>query len=102
MGGKGTKECDRLIFVKLPRTSYYIFIRFLCGLKQFQGLNIEKSKLISIRRVPIMKELMDILRSKIGPPSKYLGLLVGVVFKSTTIWDFVEERVQRKLARWKR
>ena len=94
MGGKGTKECDTLIFVKLPRTSYYIFIRFLCGLKQFQGLNIEKRKLISIRRVPIMKELMDILRSRIGPlPSKYLGLLVGVVFKSTTIWDLVEERV---------
>lgn len=94
MGGKGSKGCDTLIFVRLPRTSYCIFIRFLCGLKQFQGLNLEKSKLISIGRVPIMKELMDILRCRIGSlPSKYLGLPLGVVFKSTTIWDLVEERV---------
>lgn len=41
-----------------------------------------------------MKELMDILRCRIGSlPSKYLGLLLGVVFKSTTIWDLVEETV---------
>ena len=66
-------------------------------------INLEKSELISIGKVPIMEDLVDILGCKVGSlPSKYLGLPLGATFKSTTMWDLVEEMMQRKLARWKR
>ena len=40
---------------------------------------------------------------KVGsPPSSYLGLPLGVPFKSMVAWDGVEERFQKILAIWKR
>ena len=64
-------------------------------------INLEKSELILVGRVPIMEELVDILRCKVGLlPSNYLGLPLGSIFKLTTMWDLV--RMQRKLARWKK
>ena len=42
-------------------------------------INLEKSELISIGKVPIMEDLVDILGCKVGSlPSKYLGLPLGV------------------------
>ena len=35
-------------------------------------------------------------------PSKYIGLPLGVAFKSTTVWDMVKERFKRRLAMWNR
>ena len=73
-----------------------MWFKAISGLK----INLEKGELISTGRVPIMEELADILGCKMGLlPSKYLGLPLGSTFKSTTMWDLVEERMQRKLAR---
>ena len=37
---------------------------------------------------------MDIFGCKVWSlPSKYLGLPLGATFKSTTMWDLVEERI---------
>ena len=54
-------------------------------------INLEKSELILVGRVPIMEELVDILGCKVGSlPSKYLGLPLGATFKLTTMRDFGE------------
>ena len=35
-------------------------------------------------------------------PTTYLGMPLGALFKSVTVWDGVEEHFQRRLAMWKR
>ena len=53
----------------------------ILGLK----INLEKSELISVGRVLIMEDLVDILKCKVRSlPPKYLGFSLGATFKSTT------------------
>ena len=43
------------------------------------------------------------LRCKVGSlPSSYLGLPLGAPYRSVVVWNGVEERLRKKLARWKR
>ena len=35
-------------------------------------------------------------------PTTYLGLPLGAIFKSPTVWDVVEERFHKRLGFWKR
>ena len=96
---------DALIFCETSKDQLLHLHWVLMWFKAISGLkiNLEKGELISTGRVPIMEELADILGCKMGLlPSKYLGLPLGSTFKSTTMWDLVEERMQRKLAKWKR
>jgi hypothetical protein len=37
-----------------------------------------------------------------GLPMKYLGLPLGAPYKSTTIWNDIIEKMERKLAGWKK
>ena len=69
---------DRLIFCEASKDQllhlHWVLMWFeaILGLK----INLEKSELISVGRVPIMEELVDILGCEVGSlPSKYLGLL---------------------------
>ncbi|RVX06125.1 putative ribonuclease H protein [Vitis vinifera] len=40
---------------------------------------------------------------KVGSlPSTYLGMPLGASFKSTSVWDGVEERFRKRLGMWKR
>jgi hypothetical protein len=49
------------------------------------------------------EELADIMNCSISSlPLKYLGLPLGASFKSTTIWDGVIEKMERKFASWKK
>ena len=42
------------------------------------------------------------LRCKVGSlPSSYLGLPLGAPYRSMVVWNGVEERLRKKLARWK-
>ena len=46
---------------------------------------------------------MDVLGCKQGSlPMKYLGLPLGAHFKDRSIWNPILEKVERKLAGWKR
>ena len=50
-----------------------------------------------------MGELADEFGYKVGNfPSTYLGMPLGAPFKSSGIWDGIEERFKRRLAMWKR
>ena len=70
----------------------------LSGLK----INLEKSELISIRRVEGMDLLAAELGCKVGRlPSTYLGLPLGALYKFVRVWDGVEERFRKRLTLWK-
>ena len=66
-------------------------------------INLEKSELIPVGRVHNIKDLALELGCKVGGlPSYYLGLLLGVLFKSVAVWDGVKERFRKRLTMWKR
>ncbi len=53
--------------------------------------------------VPRIGELMEILGCKVSAlPMTYLWLPLGAKFNSTSIWDPILEKMERRLAGWKR
>ena len=82
------KSQDQIIF------HFWLLMWFeaLSGLK----INLEKSKSILIRRVENVETLVAELGCKVGSlPTTYLGLPLGVWYKSVGAWDGVEERLER-------
>jgi hypothetical protein len=66
-------------------------------------INLGKSELVQVGEVPLLEELADILGCKTSTlPMKYLGLPLGASFKSKNIWNPIVERMERRLAGWKR
>ena len=66
-------------------------------------INLEKSELIPIGDVHNMEEFAKVLGCKVGTlPTIYLGLPLGAPYKSSRVWERVEERFQKRLALWKR
>ena len=64
---------------------------------------MDKSEIIPVGEVEEMEEMVAELGCKVGSmPSVYLGLPLGAPNKNTSMWDGVEEKMRRKLARWKR
>lgn len=69
------------------------------GLKIYLG----KSEMVPIGEVPKVEALADILGCKIfNLPMKYLGLPLGAKYKSEAICDLVLEKLERRLAMWKK
>ena len=66
-------------------------------------VNALKSEMVSIGDVPNVHVLAEILGCRIGSlPMTYLGMPLGVSHKSPTIWNPILERIERKLASWKK
>jgi hypothetical protein len=62
-----------------------------------------KSELVPVGEVPCIEELADILGCKTSKlPMKYLGLPLGARFKAKEIWNPIVEKMERRLAGWKR
>ncbi len=79
----------------------YVFTWFeaVSGLK----INLSKSEIVPVGDVPHIVELMQILGCKQSVlPLQYLGLPLGATFKEQSIWNPVLERVEKRLASWKR
>ena len=79
----------------------YVFTCFeaVSGLK----INLSKSEIVPVGDVPHIEELKHLLGCKqSGLPMQYLGLLLGATFKEMAIWNPVLERVEKRLASWKR
>ncbi|XP_026445476.1 uncharacterized protein LOC113346118 [Papaver somniferum] len=86
---KETKEEVRKLLIIL------LLFEVLTGLK----LNSEKSSITSIGADDIVQELgckLDFL------PITYLGMPIGAGRRSVVIWEVVIQKMQRKLAPWKR
>ncbi|GMP50653.1 hypothetical protein CsSME_00017186 [Camellia sinensis var. sinensis] len=96
---------DALVFCE-PRAEQLGYLR--CVLLCFEtvsGLrvNLSKSELIPVGEVDRVPMLAAILGCKVSAlPVSYLGLPLGATFKSQGVWNGVVERVQRRLAGWKK
>ena len=66
-------------------------------------VNALKSEMVPIWEVPNVHILVEILGCWIGSlPMTYLGMPLGVSHKSPTIWNPILEKIERKLAGWKK
>ena len=65
--------------------------------------NLGKSELVPVRVVHNIEILLNVLDCKQRTlPMKYLGLPLGAKFKDKTIWNLILEKVERRLAGWRR
>jgi hypothetical protein len=66
-------------------------------------VNLAKSNLIPVGHVDQAERLADILGCGFATlPAKYLGPPLGASYKFTHIWDGVVEKIEHRLASWKR
>ncbi|RVW12371.1 putative ribonuclease H protein [Vitis vinifera] len=90
---------DTLVFCK-PSQDHLTYLSWL--LMWFEAasglrINLDKSELIPVGRVENMDDLAWEFGCKVGSlPSTYLGMPLGASFKSTSVWDGVEERFLRR------
>ncbi|RVW55429.1 putative ribonuclease H protein [Vitis vinifera] len=96
---------DTLIFcdVNAKQLQYlswtFMWFEAISGLK----VNLSKSEVIPVGEGIPMETFAPVLGCKIGSlPISYLGLPLGAPYKSTRVWDVVEERFRQRLSLWKR
>jgi hypothetical protein len=96
---------DTLVFCGAnPDHLRYLRVCFLA----FEGVsglkvNLSKSELVPVGNVVDVEGLADILGCRVSSlPLKYLGLPLGASFKAKPIWNGVIEKIDRRLASWKR
>jgi hypothetical protein len=84
-------------------------IRYLrCALLCFEATSslktsLAKSELVHVGNVPSVSGLARILGCRVPSlPVKYLGLPLGAPFKAKSVWNSIIEKMERKLAGWKR
>ena len=89
--------CDadpqQLMYIRLVLT----YFEAVTGLP----VNMTKSEIVLVGDVPNLSILADIMCCRIGSlPMTYLGMLLGASFKSKAIWNYILEKMERKLASW--
>ncbi|KAF5477107.1 hypothetical protein F2P56_003780, partial [Juglans regia] len=78
---------------------YFSVGNVVSGLK----VNLSKFEMVPMGNVPDVAALTSLLGCKVSSlPLQYLGLPLGAPFKSKQIWNPVVEKVERRLASWKR
>ncbi len=96
---------DTLIFCDIdpPKLEHLGYVLTWFEANSGLTINLGKSKMVPVGVVPNMEDLMSILGClQISFPMKYLGLPLGAKFKETTIWNPIFEKMERRLAGWKR
>ena len=77
----------------------FIWFEAVFGLK----INLGKLELVLVGTVHNFDLLLNVLGCKQGTlPMKYLGLPLGAKFKDKIIWNPIMEKIEQRLARWKR
>ena len=88
-------DIDQMLFLCLILSWFEIVL----GLE----INLDKSELVPMGVVPNFEMLVDALGCKQGLlPMKYLGLPLGAKWKDRVVWNPIIEKVERRLAGWKR
>ncbi|RVW73236.1 LINE-1 reverse transcriptase-like [Vitis vinifera] len=109
-GGEGVKVShllfadDTLVFCGASKEQLLYLSWILMWFEAMSGLriNLDKSELIPVGYVENAEELAATIGCKVGSlPTTYLGLPLGAPYRSLAVWDGVEERMRKKLARWK-
>ena len=64
---------------------------------------MQKSEMVPIGKVNDVHALTEILGCKVGTlPMSYLNMPLGVLHSSPSIWSSILEKIERKLAEWKK
>ena len=67
------------------------------------SINLEKSELVLVGAMHNLEVLVGLLGCRQSSlPLKYLGLLLGAKFKDLSIWNLILEKMEWRLASWKR
>ena len=96
---------DILIFCDADDMQIASLRAILARFEEVSGLriNLGKSKLVPIGVVHNMDVLMGMLGCRQSSlPLRYLGLPLGAKFKELPIWNPILEKMERRLAGWKR
>uniref|UniRef100_A0A2N9FJQ0 Reverse transcriptase zinc-binding domain-containing protein n=1 Tax=Fagus sylvatica TaxID=28930 RepID=A0A2N9FJQ0_FAGSY len=96
---------DTLIFCEASLDNLIDLRAILTWFEATSGLrvNLGKSELAQVGEVPHLEALAEILGCKTSAlPMKYLGLPLGAHFKVQSIWNPIVEKLDRRLAGWKR
>jgi len=96
---------DTLIFIGIDLDHlHHLQYLFLCfevvsGLK----VHLAKSELVFVGNIDDVDGLASILGCGVSSlPLKYLGILLGAFYRAKLIWDNVIEKIERRLASWKK
>ena len=91
--------CDAKVEQVLHIRLLLLCFQAVTGLK----VNVVKSEMAPIGEVNNVHVLAEILGCRVGAlPMTYLGMLLGASHKSPSIWNPILEKVNRKLAAWKK
>ncbi|XP_050259707.1 uncharacterized protein LOC126704729 [Quercus robur] len=91
--------CDVVVEQILHVQLLLLCFQAVTGLK----VNVQKSEMVPIGEVNDVHALAKILGCRIGTlPMSYLGMLLGASHKSPSIWNPILEKIERKLAGWKK
>ena len=95
---------DMILFCDADEQILHVRMLLLCfqavtGLK----VNVLKSEMVPIGEVPNVHVLAEFLGCQIGSlPLTYLGMPLGASHKSPIIWNPILEKIEHKLAGWKK
>ncbi|XP_026428975.1 uncharacterized protein LOC113324891 [Papaver somniferum] len=96
---------DTLVFIDAREEEVENLVLFLQIYEGITGLpvNLQKNSVVSIGADNKVKDCAEILSCTIETlPIKYLGMPVGATCNTRIIWDVVIEKVQKRLAPWRR
>ena len=96
---------DTLIFCDVEPSQIANLKAILARFEEVSGfyINLGKSELVHVGGVPNLEVLVGLLGcGQSSLPLKYLGLPLGAKFKDLSVWNPILERIERRLASWKR
>ena len=96
---------DTILFCDASREQILSIRLVLSCFQAFTGLkvNVGKSEIVSIGEVRNIQSLANILQCRVGSlPMTYLGMPLGSLCKTPSIWNPILERMEKKLSGWKR
>ena len=86
---------EQILHIRLLLLSFQVVI----GLK----VNVHKSEMVPIGKVVDVHVLAEILGCRVGTlPMSNLGMPLGASHNSPSIWNLILEKIEQKLAGWKK
>ena len=88
-------EPEQLLYIRMVLTCF----EAVTGLR----VNMNKSEMVPVGDVLDFHRLAALLSCKVGAtPMNYLGMPLGAPYKSLSMWDPILEKIERRLAGWKK
>ena len=95
---------DTILFYNARREQILSIRLVLTCFQAFTGLkvNVGKSEIVPIGEVHNIQSLANILQCRVGSlPMIYLGMPLGTLYKTPSIWNPILKRMDKKLSGWK-